>query len=314
MGVDKLEGPSNAARIWHDMASEKTDHVIQLGGDMLFGARLSKSAHAPLTCYTYGARKFPAGAKILTAFTKQARKIPNAEAIGDLVKDALELDQTPVQLQSWNWPKLEDSPRVLFFPGTRPLIRSAALEWLSEVRKCILEKMPSVRIRTLFSQFMPASEFQEWDKAGLNPIKCGAGAAMLNADYALTQPGTNNFELMHCGLPGLVVAPEKFISLIPVGGVAHFLSNLPFIGSRIKKFALMKKLKRWGGVMSLPNRISRHKVLNEMYGDITPEDAAEAMYEDLRNPEQLEKTRAELLSLSGKKGAASKLCDIISAK
>ena len=78
LGVDKLEGPSNAARIWHDMASEKTDHVIQLGGDMLFGARLSKSAHAPLTCYTYGARKFPAGAKILTAFTKQARKIPNA--------------------------------------------------------------------------------------------------------------------------------------------------------------------------------------------------------------------------------------------
>ena len=174
--------------------------------------------------------------------------------------------------------------------------------------------MPSIRIRTLFSQFMPVNEFEEWTKAGLNPVSSGAGAAMVEADYALTQPGTNNFELMHCGLPGLVIAPAKFINTIPVSGLAGILGNMPLLGSKLKKFALMRKIKRWGGVIALPNRIAGHKILTEMYGDITPEDAAEEIYEKLRHPEQLEKIREELLSLSGESGAAAKLCDVISAK
>ena len=161
---------------------------------------------------------------------------------------------------------------------------------------------------------MPVNEFEDWEKAGLNPVRSGAGAAMIEADYALTQPGTNNFELMHCGLPGLVVAPEKFIELIPVGGLAGILGNVPILGSSIKKFALKRTIKRWNGVIALPNRIAEHKILNEMYGDITPEDAAEEIYESLRNPEQLERTRNELLNLSGESGAAGRLCDIISAK
>ena len=314
LGVDKLEGPAGVTRIWHDMKDERTDYVIQLGGDIHFGIHLSKMADVPLACYTYGAKKIPSNAKVFTAYKQQTKFIPNSEAIGDLVKDALELDKTPEQIEAWDWPKVQGAPRLLFFPGSRPLIRRAALEWLTHVKNILLKKMPSIRIRTLFSQFMPVNEFEEWTKAGLNPVSSGAGAAMVEADYALTQPGTNNFELMHCGLPGLVIAPAKFINTIPVSGLAGILGNMPLLGSKLKKFALMRKIKRWGGVIALPNRIAGHKILTEMYGDITPEDAAEEIYEKLRHPEQLEKIREELLSLSGESGAAAKLCDVISAK
>ena len=134
---------------------------------------------------------------------------------------------------------------------------------------------------------------------------------MREADFAFTQPGTNNFEMMHCGLPGLVVAPEKFLKFVPVSGVWGFLADLPLLGLSLRKIALFRTIKKWNGVISLPNRIASSKIINEMYGDITPEDVAEEIAEELRNPDKLAKTSEELLKLSGRPGAASRLCDIV---
>ena len=314
LGVDKLEGPASAARIWQDISYENTDRVIQLGGDIQFGLKLSKSANAPLTCYSYGPRKAIDGVKILTAYPAQAKRVPSAVPIGDLVKDALAMDVTPSAMHQWNWPRQEGSPRILFLPGSRPAIRKPALNWLVKVKACLNSKISYYRVRSLFSQFMPDSEFEEWQKAGLNPVKCGAGVAMREADYALTQPGTNNFELMHCGLPALVVAPEEFTKFVPVSGVLGFLAGLPLVGLSLRRIGAMRVIRRWGGYISLPNRIASHKVMNEMYGDITPEDVAEEIWDELSHPERLQKTREEYLSLSGEAGAAERLCDIASAK
>ena len=313
LGVDKLEGPSGVSGTWSEITHEKTDRVIQLGGDTAFGLRMSESSNAPMICYTYGPRKQVKGMKILTAYRSQAKGLDDVLPIGDLVNDALEMDMTPSGLSQWKWPKKENSPRILFLPGSRPSIRQAALEWLADVKANILAKIPDARIRTLFSQFMPESEFSQWKKAGLEPVRTGAGVAMREADYALTQPGTNTFELMHCGLPALVVVPEKFLKYIPVAGVLGILSRLPVIGIKLRRMGAMRILRRWGYI-SLPNRISPHKVMNEMYGDVTPEDAAEEIYEELKNPEALKKTREEFLNLSGESGAASRLCDIAEAE
>ena len=310
LGVDKLEGPAGASRIWHDITQEKTDRIIQLGGDIMFGLRMSKAANAPLYCYSYGVRKEYEGVKFLTAYRKQARNFKRVQAIGDLTKDALDMDVTPSGVYGWNWPKEQDSPRVLILPGSRPAIRHAALDWICEVHECLRARIPNVRVRALFSQFMSESELDQWQKSGLNPVIAGAGVAMREADFAFTQPGTNNFEMMHCGLPGLVVAPEEFLKFVPISGVLGMLANLPLIGLSIRKKAAMRIINRWGGVISLPNRISSSKVLSEMYGDITPEDAAEEIAEELRNPDKLMKTREELLKLSGESGAAKRLCDI----
>lgn len=314
LGVDKLEGPANASRIWQGIAYEKTDRVIQLGGDLMYGLRMSEKANAPLTCYTYWPRKELEGVKFLTAYEPQARRVPSASVIGDIVKDALAMDVTNSALNSWNWPKQKDSPRILLLPGSRPAIRNAALPWLKEAHEAMKSRKLEVRVRTLFSQFMPESEFEQWQKAGLNPVRCGAGVAMRGADYALTQPGTNTFELMHCGLPALVVAPDTFLKFVPLAGVLGFVAGLPLIGLRLRRFGAMRIIRRWGGYISLPNRIASHKVMNEMYGDVTPEDAAEEVCEQLRDSEALRKTREEFLKLSGEAGAAGRLCDIATAK
>ena len=313
LGVDKLEGPASASTIWNDIAYERTDKIIQLGGDIAFGLRMSETTRAPLACYTYVPRRDIANVKLLTAYKAQVNGT-KAEAIGDIVKDALALDMTTSGLPSWNWPEEKGSPRVLFLPGSRPAIRKPALQWLTDTHKALKAKMPAVRVRTLFSQFMPESEFVLWQKAGLNPVRAGAGVAMRGADYALTQPGTNNFELMHCGLPALVVAPEKFLPFVPVSGVLGILARLPILGLKLRRYGAMRIIRRWNGCISLPNRISPHKVMNEMWGDVTPEDAAEEICERLNEPEGLKLTRTELLALSGESGAASRLCDIVTAR
>ncbi|MBQ9418827.1 MAG: hypothetical protein IJU31_00460, partial [Synergistaceae bacterium] len=260
--------------------------------------------------YTYRAAKKIPGAKIMVAYPSQANGVDGVEVIGDLVKDALSMDITPSGLSQWDWPKLENSPRVLFLPGSRPMIRTAAFEWLCELNAELREKIPNIRIRTLFSQFMPDTEFNLWRKAGLEPVRAGAGVAMQHADYALTQPGTNNFELMHCGLPALVVAPEKFLRFVPVSGVLGMLANMPLVGLKLRRIAAMRIVKRWNGFISLPNRTANKKIISELYGDVTPRSAANKITEDLSSPEKLEKIRTELLNMSGESGAASRLCDI----
>ena len=99
LGVDKLEGPSGSAWTWRALGQEKTDCVLQLGGDLLFGRRIAQRSGAPLICYAYGFKKgMEHAAQVFTAYPSMAdginanSKTVSARPIGDLVKDALSLE------------------------------------------------------------------------------------------------------------------------------------------------------------------------------------------------------------------------------
>jgi lipid-A-disaccharide synthase len=341
LGVDKLEGSGNGIwkgsmlmsglQTWRALSKEKTDGGLQLGGDLLFGRRLAKSAKAPFLCYAYGFQKGMESARVFTACPGMAADMNakigarmkagsrsfgwRARAVGDLVKDALALEREPFRWdndRSDNRNGGADAGRLLLFPGSRPAIRRLALPWLEEVVRRLRDLAPAVRVGTLFSPFVPESEFPVWRDAGLNPMKGESGAAMRSADYALTQPGTNNLEMMHCGLPALIVAPVEFLKVVPVGGLgARLLSGVPLLGPRLKERGIRRKLSRYGDFTSWPNRIANRAVMDELTGDVTPRDAAGRVAEALRDKEKLRRVREELLALSGDGGAASRLCDAL---
>ena len=314
LGVDKLEGPGSAARLWRALKDERTDCAVQLGGDLAFGLHLSRAAHVPLTCYAYGPKKgLNKYVQVLTAFPSQALHISGARPIGDLVRDSLLLDARMPQPGQEVWPEDPASPRVLFLPGSRPAIRRAALPWLAVVEEALRGQIPSVRVRTLFPPFVPEAELKAWRDAGLNPVRTGAGVAMREADFALTQPGTNTLELMHCGLPSLVIAPSRFLDLVPVPGLRGMLASLPLVGRGIRRAAVRHVLNRWNGFISLPNRIYGRPIQDEAYGDISPQQVAERIAAALRDTEGRARMRAELLAMSGQPGAAAHLCDALSA-
>jgi lipid-A-disaccharide synthase len=328
LGVDKLEGPENSAWMWNALSREKTDGVLQVGGDLLFGRRLAKSAKAPLLCYAYGFQKGMEHARVFTAYSGMAANLNakiaagaktgarnperRARAIGDLVKDALALEREPFKWSGGSGAGSgSGSEKLLLFPGSRPAIRALALSWLEEAVRHLGTLAPEVQIGTLFSPFVPEGEFSAWRDAGLNPMRGESAGAMKCADYALTQPGTNNLEMMHCGLPALIVAPMDFLKVIPVSGLRGMLSGVPLFGPWLKERGIRRNLSRYGDFTSWPNRIANRAVMDELTGDVSPRDAALRLAASLRDKEKLGRVREELLSLSGDGGAAKRLCDAL---
>ena len=320
LGVDKLEGPSGSAWTWRALGQEKTDCVLQLGGDLLFGRRINQRSGAPLICYAYGFKKgMEHAAQVFTAYPSMAdginanSKTVRARPIGDLVKDSLSLE-TGTFLWDAEGSAKSEGRRLLLFPGSRPAIRRLSLGWLSVVAQHLRSLVPEVRIGTLFSPFAPEAEFSSWADAGLNPIKtgtAGAGAVMKTADYALTQPGTNTLEMMHCGLPALVAAPMDFLKVIPVGGLGEFASGLPLVGPFIKERGIRRNLKRYNGFISWPNRIANRALLDEAMGEVKPEELAIRIAQSLKDTEKLSRVRRDLLALSGEEGAVFRLCSAV---
>ncbi|GHS87528.1 hypothetical protein AGMMS49957_07550 [Synergistales bacterium] len=313
-GVDKLDGPDSAGATWRAMKWEKTDCVAQLGGDLMFGRHLADVAKAPLFCYAYGYKKGMKHARVFTAVNSMAcdinaRASHSARVIGDLVKDSLSME-----IETFRW---EGENRLLLLPGSRAAIRSAVLPWMAEITRHLKRAVAAVQIRTLFSPFVPDGEFAEWRDAGLSPFRAPSGCAMKAADYALTQPGTNTLEMMHCGLPALVAAPHDFLKVVPVSGVAGILSGVPLLGPYLKKRALQRGLRRYGGFMSWPNRLAESPVMDEITGDVTPKDIAQKIAQALNDREKLKRTRETLLSISREedegrdKSAAALFCDAL---
>jgi lipid-A-disaccharide synthase len=305
LGVDKLEGPLNGFQIWSALGQEKTDCVLQLGGDLMFGRHIARRARAPLFSYAYAPKKGMEGARCFTAYPIMALKMPGVQVIGDLVRDALSLD---VGATSWGQ---TGSRRLLLLPGSRPAIRRLSFVWLSTIVAQVKVLVPDVEIGTLFSPFMHDDEFADWRDGGLNPIRVGSGVAMKIADYALTQPGTNTLEMMHCGLPALVVAPMAFMKFIPLSGLRGMLSSLPLIGGVLHEQGIRRHLARYSGFMSWPNRVAGRMVMEEMYGDFSPQELSDSLAASLCDPDRRARLSRELLNLSGGEGAASRLADAL---
>ena len=305
MGVDKLEGPGSGAWTWQALSQEKTDCVVQLGGDLLFGRRIAKCASVPLICYAYGLKKGMEHAQVFTAYAAMASKIPDARVIGDLVKDSLELETGTFQWEDG------EGPRLLLFPGSRQAIRRLSLGWLLSIVASLKNLVPKVQVGTLFSPFVSDNELPIWRDAGLNPLKVGAAAAMKAADYALTQPGTNTFEMLHCGLPALVAAPIDFLKVIPVSGLSGFAASIPLLGPRLKAQGIRRKLERYGGFVAWPNRIANQMLMDEAVGDVNPAQLAQIVAASLNDSEKRVRVRNDLLALSGDAGATLRLCDAV---
>lgn len=311
MGVDKLEGPDGAASTLAALSTEKTDCVVQLGGDMIFGRRLAKSAGVPLLSYAYGPKKGLEKAKtVFTAYPKMAESMPGAEVIGDLVKDSLGMAFDGDKKQNALPAKIGER-RLLLCPGSRPAIRGRVMAWFTEIVRDLKCLASEVEHMVLLPVFAPDAEVAAWRDAGLNAVKATPLLAMKSADYALTQPGTNNLEMMHCGLPCLVAVPMDFLNLIPVSGLPGLLGRLPVLGPRLKERALQKKLSQRSGFLSWPNWLAGRAIIDEVSGEVSPRRLALNVTAAIRDPDKLSRVSAELLNMSGEAGAAQRLCNAI---
>lgn len=282
------------------------DAVLQLGGDLLFGRWLAWRQRAPLLCYSYGLKKgMKRCCKVLTS-RRGLFSCENLEVVGDLVLDSI----APAEESLWSAPQ---GKRVAVFPGSRPNIRRKVLPLLREVRGEIGKREPLVELRVLLSPFAEPWETEQWQRAGFCTWTGETASGIAGADLALTQPGTNNLELMYCEKPFMVLLPFSFLRELPLSGMVGMIDKIPWFGAALREKIIRAKIPQYIGKTSWPNRLAHRSVVPELIGDYSGDGIAEAVVSLLSDGEARERQKRKFHELASEvtPGAAERICRII---
>ena len=279
------------------------DAVLQLGGDLLFGLAFSARNRAPLFCYTYGAKPLLARCdRIFSAFEGMLQYEDAVRdkvlIVGDLVADSLAMDG-----EEFPWTP-GGSPRIVLFPGSRRVIRSAALPFIREAADRIRVLLPRSEAVVALSPFSEPGELKLWASEGLRAVTSATGSLLKGADLAVTQPGTNTLELAHSLVPAIVVVPFSFLRYLPLPGLLGALGFIPLAGGALKE-KLLRRLSGNKGFLAWPNRLAGSEILPEMVGDVGAIDVADRAVELLGDEEGLRGIREGLMKVRQTPGAAA---------
>lgn len=311
--VDEVHGPFSPLRTIMNLRGLKVNGVLQLGGDLFFGRILSFLSKAPLLCYSYGYKKgMEKCSAIMTAYETMADKIRErslkVEVVGDLVRDSI-ADTLSLPLENKKEKEITD---ILFLPGSRSFDLPEARHFMESLGNNIKDRLPKVKIRTLLPFYSEERDVVMWEKAGLCPAKNRKKDFFQTSGLAIVPPGTNNIELMHCGIPTIIVLPFSFLRSVPVPGLKGLVLSFPLIGGILKEHYL-RKADRRTGYLGWPNRIAGREVQVELRGDITPCRVADEVVALLSAPQRLEKMREDLLNVSetSAKDPSLNICKIL---
>ncbi|MGI6075908.1 MAG: lipid-A-disaccharide synthase, partial [Pyramidobacter sp.] len=282
------------------------DAVLQLGGDLLFGRWLAWRQKAPLLCYSYGLKKgMKHCCKVLTS-RRGLFSCENLEVVGDLVLDSID----PAEESCWNAPK---GKRIAVFPGSRPNIRHKVFSLLQDIRRGLRKRDPLVELRVLLSPFAEPSESALWRQAGFGIWTGDTPAGIAGADLAVTQPGTNNLELMYCKMPFIVLIPFSFLREMPLSGLIGMIDKIPWFGAALREKIIRAKIPQYIGKTSWPNRLARQSVVPELVGEYTGDQIAQAVIDLLSDREALQRQKIKLDELASQvaPGAPERICRIL---
>jgi lipid-A-disaccharide synthase len=311
--ADEVHGPSSSLGTILNFRELEVDGILQLGGDLFFGRILSFLSKAPLLCYSYGYKKgMEKCSAVMTAYESMADKIRErtlkVEVVGDLVRDSI-ADTLSLQLEK---KREKEIANILFLPGSRSFDLPEARHFLESLGNNIKDRLPKVKIRTLLPFYADDSDMAMWKKTGLCPERNSKELSFRASSLAVAPPGTNNIELMHCGIPAIIVLPFSFLRSVPVPGLKGFVLSMPLIGGMLKDHYL-RKADRRTGYLGWPNRIAGREVQLELRGDITPGRVADEVVALLSDRQRLEKMREDLLAVSetSAKDPSLNICNIL---
>lgn len=298
MDFNEIHGCSNVFRTFQALGSSKTNCVLQLGGELLWGLLMKKAGKVPFLCYSYGYKKGMSYCdRVLTAYEEMAVPMRergiHAEVVGDLVKNSMDLDEDTLA-----WEK-DKTRKIVFLPGSRPGLRSMALPFLAATLKELKALSSDLEFRTLLPSFIEKEELDHWGAMGMNPTTLRNREFLGSADLVIAPPGTNNLEIMHSHAPALVVIPFSFLKSIPVSGALSLLERFP-LGGEAMKVTILRRSERKAGFVSWPNRIAKKEIQKEIRGDITPKGLAMIIRKYLKDTAKLDRSRLEAISISSR--------------
>ena len=130
-----------------------------------------------------------------------------------------------------------------------------------------------------------------------------------------TTVGANTAQLAALATPMIVLLPTQKLDAMKIAeGWPRLVSQLPglrVIARTIIGPALLKGLQKSHKYFSWPNITAKAQVVPELFGNVTPQQAASVALDYLKYPEKLDQVRQALRSLRGPAGAADRMAELI---
>ena len=130
-----------------------------------------------------------------------------------------------------------------------------------------------------------------------------------------TTVGANTAQLAALAIPMIVLLPTQKLDAMKIAeGWPRLVSQLPGLRAIARTLIgplLLKGLQKSHKYFSWPNITAKAQIVPELFGTVTPQQAADVALDYLNHPEKLDQIRQALRDLRGPAGAADKMAELI---
>ena len=317
--------------------------VVFLGGDQFWSILLAKRLGYVNITYAEWISRWPQWTDEIAAMNEKVKKLVpkkyknKAQIIGDLMAD--------IKLNSEISIKDKEKKYIALLPGSKKAKLSIGIPFFLEIADHIAKKNKNINFIIPIAPTTNKSEYLFF-QSEKNPItkyyssqiktiknikdsnfdyvietskntriylikKHPCYELLKECDLAVTTVGANTAELAAIGLPMLVVLPTQHLSMMNAwDGILGVIGKISFINSFltfIVKYFYFKKKK----FFAWPNIKAKKMIVPERIGNISPHQIAREVLFLIKDQNQLNNIKENLLKERGGKGAAQKLANII---
>ncbi|MFH1576741.1 MAG: hypothetical protein ABID35_04275 [Candidatus Margulisiibacteriota bacterium] len=274
--------------------------VLYLGGDLAHAILVAKKLKYPAYAYVQDwigwaksyQKFFVPDEQSRNKLSKNRKASAKISVIGNLMVDSVA-----------DLPKWSPQPNVItFLPGSRHWQINHMTPIYKNIMAAIRSQVPEVKFQIVSSPFVSAKNI-----AGAKVIDF---EEVFNSGLVITIPGTNTARLAAMGLPMISIFPLDDPDVIPLEGLVHYISLVPYLGSWFKR-ALVNALNKKVKYFALPNIKANSEIIPEIRGIIDPAVVAQKAVSLLKDRKIREKMSEDLIKAMGEPGAAVKITEAI---
>jgi len=271
--------------------------VLFLGGDLAHAVLVAKKLKYPAYAYVqdyigwYGFyKKFFVPDQ--QSYNKFGRAKPKLKITGNLMVDSV------ADIPKWN----PEKDVITFLPGSRKWQITHTTPIYETIMAEIRAQLPEAIFQVVSSPFEKAIE--------IRGAKTIAFEQVYNSEIVMTIPGTNTARLAALGMPMVVVFPLDNPDVIPLEGLLHFITKIPYFGSKLKKF-FIETVNKKTKFFSLPNIKANKEIVQEIRGKINPKQVADEVIKLINDDNRRRQMSKELINAMGILGAANNIAEEI---
>lgn len=273
-----------------------TGLVLYLGGDLAHAMMVANKVQYPAFAYVQDFIGWPGFyKKFFIPDTQSQIKLDRRgllrnklQIVGNLMVDSVS------DLPKWTPQKNV----ITFLPGSRNWQINHMTPIYKDIISCIKYRNPNIKFQLVSSPFMPAKEIPD--------VKIISFEEAHNSELVITIPGTNTARLAARGIPMISIFPLDNPDVIPLEGIGHFITKIPFIGSKIKR-KIVDIANKQTKFFALPNIKADKEIVEEIRGIIDPEEIAHKAIQLLNNLPKRQQMSIDLIKSLGEPGAAQKI-------